>query len=71
MIKEIEKEITVEEKQKLLKKSRSGAEKARRAFIRTGMKSEPGLGKGKEPDPWCECHNRNPCPIDIELRKVI
>ena len=26
-----------------------------------------GSKKGLEPKPWCECHNRNPCPIDTEL----
>jgi len=59
---------TVEERIKLLRKRRSGAEKLYAAFIASGGKPEPGAGKGKEPhDKWCECHSRFPCPIDIEL----
>lgn len=26
------------------------------------FKGELGAGKGREPFPWCKCHNRNPCP---------
>lgn len=65
-----EKEMTVQEKQVALKKRRSEAERLYRAFVAEhGEKAlKPGAGKGKEPKPWCECHNRNPCPIDEELR---
>lgn len=63
-------ELSVPEKQQLLRVKRSGAEKAYREFIAAGHTDKdlkPGLGKGKEPKPWCECHNRNPCPIAKEL----
>lgn len=62
-------ELSVGEKQLLLRQKRSGAEKAYRAFVaeRSEKALKPGAGKGKEPKPWCECHNRNPCPIDKEL----
>ena len=64
-----DKPITVEEKQRALRQKRSSAEKIYRKFTADGGKLEPGKGKGMEPKPWCECHNRNPCPIDIELDK--
>jgi len=31
----------------------------------------PGAGKGKEPRPWCGCHFRNPCPIDLEYERLV
>lgn len=62
-------EKTVAEKQTALRHKRSGAEKEYRRFTGAGGTPAPGLGKGREPKPWCECHNRNPCPIDQELNK--
>lgn len=61
--------LTVEQKQELLRQKRSGAAKARAKFLKnhTERDLKPGLGKGLEPLPWCECHNRNPCPISEEL----
>ena len=58
---------TVLEKQAELRNKRSIAEKTYRTFTAAGGILEPGAGKGKEPKPWCECHNRNPCPIEKEL----
>ncbi len=70
-----EEQLPVQEKQRLLRLRRSVAEKTYRKALRASGKSEDkfnatlkeGDGKGKEPKPWCECHNRNPCPIDVEL----
>lgn len=62
-------ELSIQEKQTLLRQKRSGAEKIYRAFIAAGGVLKEGAGKGKEPKPWCECHNRNPCPIDKELNR--
>ena len=59
----------VQEKQLMLKKYRSVAEKVYRKAMADGVKLEPGKGKGLEPKPWCECHSRNPCPIEKELTK--
>ncbi len=61
--KEFEEQIT------LLRLKRSGAEKIYRAFVaKEGLDAlKPGQGKGKEPKPWCLCHNRNPCPIEAEI----
>lgn len=66
---EVEKVLTVVERQTLLKKKRSVAEVNYRRAIKEGIELIPGAGKGLEPKPWCECHNRNPCPIDAELSK--
>ena len=60
-------ELTVEEKHSLLKKHRSGSAKIRTEFLKNGGVLKGGQGRGKEPEPLCACHNRNPCPIDIEL----
>lgn len=30
-----------------------------------GVVMKEGAGKGLEPLPWCECHNRNPCPARL------
>ena len=67
-----EKTLTVPEKQEMLRRKRSGAEKIYAAFLKKYGEKElmPDAGKGKEPKPWCECHNRNPCPIDKELGLV-
>lgn len=59
--------LSIPEKQELLRIKRSGAEKISRQFLAEGGIPQSGLGKGKEPKPWCECHNRNPCPLDKEL----
>lgn len=59
--------MTVPERQAALRRKRSAAEKAYRAAVADGIKLVPGAGKGLEPKPWCECHNRNPCPIEKEL----
>jgi len=58
---------TVPERQIALRRKRSRAHKIYNAHVANGGKLEPGAGKGLEPLPWCECHNRNPCPIDKEL----
>lgn len=62
-------EVTVEEKQALLRMKRSKAERIYRKFTAEHGEDalKPGAGKGMEPKPWCECHNRNPCPTDIFL----
>lgn len=62
-------ELTVPEKQNLLRKKRNATFKLRNKFLKTHDADDlkPGAGKGMEPDPLCECHNRNPCPIDKEL----
>ena len=60
-------EMSVEEKQKLLRKRRSAAEKIYAKALKDGFEFTPGAGKGLESKPWCECHNRNPCPVDKEL----
>lgn len=59
------------ERQAALKMKRSGAMKLRQEFLKTHKESDlkPGAGKGREPDPLCSCHLRNPCPIDLELNK--
>ena len=63
------KEVTVQEKHEMLRRVRSTAVKIRYAFLKNHTESElrGGAGKGIEPQPWCECHNRNPCPLDKEL----
>lgn len=63
------KEITVPEKQTMLRMKRNKTFKIRNEFLKTHSVDQlvPGAGKGLEPDPLCECHNRNPCPIDKEL----
>ena len=58
--------MSVEQKRIEIRTKRSEAEKIARTY--TGPIA-PGMGKGKEPRPWCLCHNRNPCPIDLELKK--
>jgi hypothetical protein len=60
---------TVTDKQVRLRKVRSVAWKTRVAFLKTHTEKDlkEGAGKGLEPFPWCECHNRNPCPLDKEL----
>lgn len=61
--------LTVPEKQERLRRVRSTAVKIRNEFLKTHTEKDlkPGAGKGLEPEPWCECHNRNPCPLDKEL----
>ncbi len=59
--------LTTAEKQVAIRRKRSTAEKVFRKFTAANGKLEAGAGKGKEPKPWCDCHNRNPCPIDVEL----
>lgn len=64
-----EEKLSVPEKQILLRRKRSETEKIYRDFVaKFGEKAlKPNAGKGKEPKPWCDCHSRNPCPIDKEL----
>ena len=57
--------LSVPEKQAQLRQRRSTAEKVYRKADPKKLKA--GAGKGLEPKPWCECHNRNPCPIAEEL----
>lgn len=62
-------DLSVEQKQTLLRQKRSATAKLQREFLAAGGIPKKGLGKGKEPDPLCLCHNRNPCPIEIELNR--
>ena len=61
--------LTVPEKQALRRQHRSVAVRVRNAFLKDHAEKDlkVGAGKGLEPDPLCECHNRNPCPLDKEL----
>lgn len=61
--------LSVAEKQALLRNRRSKSERTYRRMIAQHREKElkPGKGRGLEPKPWCECHSRNPCPIDMEL----
>lgn len=63
------KDLSVQDKIKLIRIKRSRTEKIKRKFLQDGGKLKEGQGRGMEPDPLCECHSRNPCPIDIELNK--
>ena len=60
-------EFSVEEKQKRLRVARCGSAKIRAKFLASGGILAVGKGRGMEPEPLCGCHNRNPCPIDVEL----
>lgn len=61
--------VSVTEKQEMLRRKRSVAIKIRNEFLKTHSEKDlkAGAGKGLEPDPLCQCHLRNPCPIDKEL----
>lgn len=67
-LEEAEATLTVAEKQALLRNRRSAAERTYRKVMDRKEIMIKGKGKGLEPKPWCECHNRNPCPIDDEIR---
>ena len=62
-------DLSVSDKQIKLRRIRSKAVKIRNKFLKDHSESDlaSGKGKGLEPLPWCECHNRNPCPLDKEL----
>lgn len=64
-----EKPLSVAEKQEKLRRVRSTAVKLRNEFLKNHAEKDlkAGAGKGLEPYPWCDCHNRNPCPLDKEL----
>ena len=59
--------LSVAEKQALLRNRRTTAIRLQKKNMREGIALVSGAGKGFEPDPLCECHNRNPCPIDVEM----
>lgn len=60
---------TIEQRVAEVGRIRSASNKIYVRAIKEGTELKVGAGKGLEPKPWCDCHNRNPCPIDIEIAR--
>jgi hypothetical protein len=71
-------DLSVEERNLMLKTFTSDSEIFYQKALKAGTELVPGKGKGLEPhydkdgkDLWCPCHRRNPCPIILQLERLV